>query len=45
MPSDKFSDKFATLRTYRTIFDRNKEELERVKEEFLRLKFECVRMV
>ena len=42
-PSDKFSDKYATLRTYRTIFDRNKEELETLREEFLRLKFECVR--
>jgi len=41
-PSDKFADKYATLRTYRTIFDRNKEELDKLKEEFLRLKFECV---
>lgn len=43
-PSDKFSDKYASLRTYRTIFDRNKEELETLREEFLRLKFECVRV-
>ena len=40
--SDQFTDKYQSLRTYKVIFERNKREVDELRVEFMRMRFECV---
>jgi hypothetical protein len=37
---EPFSEKYAKLRIYRVIYERNNQELDKLRDEFLKIKFE-----